>query len=120
MAMASSVQGSRDGTRRLGQAFGSGATHRQADPQTETAPRAGPWGHFGALPRHQRRALVACTAWLISSYCGLALFAAGIDGVLGTSHPLPGLLLMVFGAALAVAGFARGRKRIARDGDWLA
>jgi hypothetical protein len=57
-------------------------------------------------------------AWLIGGYCGLVLFVAGVDDLLGTSHRLPGLILIVFGAALAVTGFARGRKRIADENEW--
>jgi predicted MFS family arabinose efflux permease len=117
--MASSVQGSRTDTTRPRQPSGSRATQRHADPpETEAGPRVGSWGRFGALPPHQRRALIVCMAWLIGGYCGLVLFVAGVDDLLGTSHRLPGLILIVFGAALAVTGFARGRKRIADENEW--
>jgi hypothetical protein len=100
------------------QASGSRATQRRAAaPEPEAGLGVGRWGRFGTLPRQQRRALVACAAWLISGYCGLALFAAGIDDLLGTSHRFFGLLLMAFGAALAVIAFARGRKRIGRASE---
>jgi len=119
--MASSVQGSRAVTSCPRQAPGSRATQRHAGPaETDAGPRLGSWSRFGALPPQQRRALLVCAAWLISGYCGLALFAAGIEGLAGTSHRLTGVLLMIFGAALAVIGFAGGRKRIADESEWSA
>ena len=87
-------------------------------PETEAGPRVGPSGRFAALPLHERRALVVCAAWLICAYGGVALVAAGIDRLLGTAHPMLGLLLIAIGATLAVTGFVRCRKRVASVSEW--
>jgi hypothetical protein len=89
-----------------------------AEVASEIRPRSGDddrWQRFAALPTATRRTLLACTAWLIAGYAGVALVASGVDVLLAPDRALPGGLAMILGGAgLALYGLVRARTSILR------
>lgn len=93
-----------------------GASAAHADDAADDAARTHAddrWQRFVALPIPTRRVLVACAAWLITAYIGVALLAAGVDALLMPErHWSAGLVMTLGGVALAMLGLVRARSGI--------